>query len=354
MTRASADPHLAGAPSPRKASDGRAPTRPMDAPASPTAATRAAAKAVVIEQMQLDHRVVCIDTDTGLFAASDFAQCPERYLNIGIAEHTAVSVAAGLAREGMRPVVFMFAAFAVNRAADAIKLNVAYANLPIVLIGTHAGLSAGFLGATHHCLEDLGLMRALPNVAVVAPGDALQAAQLLRQLLAADGPSYLRLGRRASPVLLGDSRSVLGVPQVVASPAEGVDRSVTVFACGPEQLAAAHLASEALGRDGTGVTVVNVHTLKPLFTDAVVDLLPEPSGNTQGLVVTLEEHWRSGGLGDAIADILTAHSPRRMLRLAVPDTFCATPGDHAFQVHAAGLDASSITARIRAGLADAP
>lgn len=314
-------------------------------------ATRTAAKEEIVRLLADDERVVCVDTDTGLFSAADVEQIGERYLNVGIAEHAAVSVGAGLARDGLRPVVCMFAAFAVNRAADAVKIDVAYADLPVCLVGTHAGLSAGFLGPTHHCLEDVALMRSLPGMTVVAPGDAGQVAPLLGRLLTLDGPSYLRLGRRPSPVLpeatpppslghlqplptsSGPGTSVVGRP----------GREVTVFTYGPEQLATALHVAEDL-RSEAEVGVVNVHTLKPLSEASVVDLLPAPDG----LVVTLEEHWRSGGLGDAIADVVTAHAPRRMLRIAVPDAFCGTPGPHDFQLSAAGLDATSVSGRIRA------
>lgn len=301
------------------------------------APTRTAFKAALLAAMARDQRVVCVDTDTGLFKESDFAPFADRYFNAGIAEQTAVSLAAGMARQGLRPVVCMFAAFATNRAIDAVKIDIAYAGLPVCIVGTHAGLSAGFLGPTHHCLEDLAYLRVLPNLTVVVPADADQTVDLTAQVLALDSPAYLRLGRKASPRLPHADAPVLRRPQ----PLRG-GRDVVILACGPEPVASAYQAADLLRDASVDAAVVNMHTLKPIAPDDILDLLPTDCR----LVVTIEDHWRSGGLGDAVADVLCSYRPLPMLRLAAADAFYSVAAPHLTLLEQAGLDAPTVTSRV--------
>jgi transketolase len=306
------------------------------------AATRAAFKTALIGALAEHDDLVCIDTDTGLFVADDFGDQRDRYLNVGIAEHTAVSIGAGMARAGMSAYVCMFAAFAANRATDAIKLDVAYGNLPVRIAATHSGLSAGFLGPTHHCLEDLAYMRALPNMTVLVPADADQTTSMVQQSLALAGPVYLRLGRKDSPVLPDAPATVIGVPQILRP---GDD--VVIFACGPEPVAAVLEAAELLAGSGVVAGVVNLHTLKPIDAASVAALVPDGTR----LVVTVEDHWRSGGLGDAVSDALGPHRGVGVLRLAVPDEFLSEPGGHIHLLALAGIHPEEISTRIVTTLA---
>lgn len=169
------------------------------APAAPDRSAREVYRDTVAELLPREDRLVVLDSDTGLFGGVDFGAGAERYLNIGIAEHTLMGAAAGLAREGRIPLVNTMAAFASSRALEAVKLDIALGNLPVLIAATHSGVSAGHLGPTHHALEDLATLRVLPHMTVVVPGDPAQTAELLRQALALGGPVYFRLGRGATP-----------------------------------------------------------------------------------------------------------------------------------------------------------
>lgn len=172
-------------------------TAPAPAPAR---AAREVYRDTVAELLPGEPRLVVLDSDTGLFGGVDFGSAADRYLNLGIAEHTLMGTAAGLAREGRIPLVNTMAAFASSRAVEAVKIDIAMGNLPVLIAATHSGVSAGHLGPTHHALEDLAVMRALPHMTVVVPGDAAGTEDLLRQALTLGGPVYFRLGRGATPI----------------------------------------------------------------------------------------------------------------------------------------------------------
>ncbi|MEV4259128.1 hypothetical protein AB0J52_38725, partial [Spirillospora sp. NPDC049652] len=160
---------------------------------------REAYSAVLPELMLADERLYCLDSDTGLFDRDAFAAVPGRYLNLGIAEQSLMGTAAGLAASGRIPFVTTMATFAATRALEAIKIDIVYNALPVRIVATHGGLSAGHLGPTHHALEDLAVMRALPGLTVVVPADADQAEAAVRQSAELPGPAYIRLGRKATP-----------------------------------------------------------------------------------------------------------------------------------------------------------
>ncbi|CAM5507529.1 transketolase [Streptomyces spiroverticillatus] len=289
-----------------------------------------------------DDRFVVLDSDTGLFNGVDFAAGEERYLNLGIAEHTLMGAAAGLAREGRVPVVTTMAAFASSRALEAVKLDIALGNLPVVIAATHAGVSAGHLGPTHHALEDLATLRVLPHMTVVVPGDPGQTEELLRQALALGGPVYLRLGRGPTPALPATSAPRIGKAQVLR---RGTD--VTVAACGPYPALAALEAAELLDHDGISATVLHVHTVKPLDTPALLDAL-----DGQRSVITVEEHWGAGGFGSAVAEELSALRPVQVHRIAMPDAFVPVAGSQQQLLERGGVSARAIADRARRTLTD--
>src|SRR5258708_991432 len=151
--------------------------------------------------MATHDRLICLDTDTGLFTSVDFGPAARRYVNVGIAEQNVMGMAAGLAASGWVPFVNTMAAFASTRALESVKIDIAYNKLPVRIAATHGGLSAGHLGPSHHCLEDLAIMRAMPGMTVLVPGDAAQTEALVAQTLDLSGPAYLRLGRSPTPPL---------------------------------------------------------------------------------------------------------------------------------------------------------
>lgn len=295
----------------------------------------------VVDLMSRDERLVCVDTDTGLFGSVDFGGAAGRYLNVGIAEHTAMAAAAGLAKEGYRPLVHTMAAFAASRALEAVKIDIALNELPVLIAATHAGLSAGSLGPTHHGLEDLAVMRTLPHMRVVVPSDDAGTRDLLGQALASSGPTYLRLGRDAAPELPAAPPARLGQAQVLR---RGPD--VTLAACGPHPVLAALAAAEALARDGIRATVLNLHTVKPLD----VDTLADAAAISGGQLVTVEEAWAMGGFGSAVAEALTEVLPVQVHKVAVPDSFVAVAGDQQHLLDRTGITTRHVAARARMAL----
>ena len=304
-------------------------------------ATRQAYRQELLALVAADPRVICVDTDTGLFTGADAQACGARYLQLGIAEHTAMGVAAALAAAGWRPFVNTMATFAATRALEAVKVNIAYNALPVRIVGTHGGVTAGHLGPTHYALEDLAIMRALPNMTVVVPADASATASLITQTMAIDGPVYVRLGRKPTPVLPdGLEPPRIGAIQPLR---EGDD--IVIVCCGPHPVLASLAAADELGRAGIRAGVLNAHTLKPFDADALL-----PRAAAAALVVTVEEHRTNGGLGGMVAETLAERMPRRMLRIGLPDVLAPVSGspDHILELH--GLQPREIVARIRDAL----
>lgn len=305
------------------------------------AATRQAYRQELLALMAADPRVVCVDTDTGLFSAADARAGGARYLQLGIAEHTAMGVAAALAAAGWRPFVNTMATFAATRALEAVKINIAQNALPVRIVATHGGVAAGHLGPTHYALEDLAIMRALPNMTVVVPADASAAASVIAQTADMDGPVYVRLGRKPTPALPdGLEAPRIGVIQPLL---EGDD--VVIVGCGPHPVFASLAAAAELARAGIRASVLNAHTLKPFDADALI-----ARAATAALVVTVEEHRPGGGLGGVVAETLGDQMPRRMLRIGLPDTLVPVSGgpDRILELH--GLHPHEVTARIMTAL----
>jgi transketolase len=304
-------------------------------------AARDAYRDRLLELMLTDQRAVCVDTDTGLFAGADFAAASDRYIDLGIAEHTAMGVSAALAAAGWMPFVNTMATFASTRALEAIKVNIAQNGLPVRIMATHGGVAAGHLGPTHYALEDLAIMRALTNMTVVVPADARAAVSVVEQTASLTGPVYVRLGRKPTPGLPGDPQpATIGRIQPLRDGAE-----VVIVCCGPHPVLAALAAAEELGQSGIEAGVLNAHTLKPFDVPTLLDRVQDAR-----LVVAVEEHRSTGGLGGAVAEVLAEHLPRRMLSLGVPDIFAPASGSPDHIMERFGLDPSAIAARIRSAL----
>lgn len=273
---------------------------------------REAYRDLLVGLLGSDRRLCCLDSDTGLFSGADLRAAGDRYLNLGIAEHNLLGMAAGLAACGKLPYVNTMATFATTRALEVLKVDIAYNALPVRIAATHGGLAAGHLGPTHHALEDLAVTRALPNMTVVVPADAAQAEAAVRQTLELPGPLYLRLGRNPTPPLDGAAPPFrLGAAQRLR---DGHD--LAIVACGPHPVLAAVQASDTLAAMGVGAAVLNLHTLKPLDEAALAEAA---AGGRP--VVTVEEHWRHGGLGAAVTETLAELAPTRVARVGMPDTF---------------------------------
>lgn len=280
-------------------------------------ATREASRRALVRLAEHDPRVWCCDTDMGGLEDGFARRCPQQYVDLGIAEANLMTVAAALAASGKIPFANTMASFACLRAGEQVKIDIAYNNLPVHILATHAGLSGGHFGPTHQSLEDLAVMRAMPNMAVVVPSDAAMAEQVVAAVAELPGPSYVRLGRRATP-LVHPPGFVFTLGRA-APLRDGAD--VTLVACGPHPVLAALTAHDLLAERGIAARVLDMATLKPFDTAAVV----EAAGTGAG-VVTVEEHSIIGGLGSAVAEALAEHAPVPLRRIGMPDRFCTHVG----------------------------
>ncbi|NHB68361.1 transketolase family protein [Perlabentimonas gracilis] len=254
---------------------------------------------------------LCADLIGSLKMGKFIADHPERFFQTGIAEANMMGVSAGLANAGYIPFAGTFAAFATGRVYDQIRQSIAYSNKNVKIASSHAGLTLGEDGATHQMLEDMGMMKALPNMTVISPCDFNQTKAATLASASWEGPIYLRFGRPAVPNFTpANEEFVIGKAQKLI---EGSD--VTIFATG-------HLvwksieAAEALEAKGISAEVINIHTIKPLDVEAIIE-----SAKKTGAVVTAEEHMMNNGLGDSVAQVLARHCPTPMEYVAVDDTF---------------------------------
>ncbi len=255
--------------------------------------------------------VVSADLEDATRAEYFKKEYPDRFFSMGIAEQDMVGTAAGLSLMGFIPFINSFAVFLTNRAYDMLRMDLCYNNCNVKIICSHAGLTVGEDGASAQCLEDLALMRVLPNMVVICPVDTIEAQKATRAIAAAKGPMYLRTSRAALPVLTKESDPFkIGKANILR---EGKD--VTIIACGA-MVAEAMQAAEALEQDKVSTRVVNMHTIKPIDEDMIIRCAKET-----GTIVSAEEHQINGGLGSAIAEVLVKNQPVPMEMVAVRDTF---------------------------------
>ncbi len=289
-----------------------------------------------------DERIVVLDADlsgstkSGIFGKA----CPERFLNVGIAESNMVGMAAGLASVGKIPFVNTFTVFLTTLGLCAARAFGSYSQLPIKFAGAYGGMSDAFDGPSHHALEDIAVMRSLANVQVFVPCDAVQTEWLVKYAIDTPKPIYLRLSRdKFKDLYTSETEFAPGKGIVVR---EGTD--ITVIACGL-MVGEALEAAEQLAAEGIDAEVINMHTIKPVDADLIVK-----SATKTGHVVTVEEHSVIGGLGSAVADVLCEQCPTPLKKIGVNDTF-GESGPGAELLHKYGLDAANIVATTKEFLA---
>ncbi len=246
-------------------------------------------------------------TKTAVFAKA----FPDRFFDTGIAEGNMMSVAAGLAASGKIPFASTFAVFGAGRAYEQIRNSICYPNLNVKVAVTHAGLTVGEDGATHQMLEDIALMRALPNMTVVVPADAAETAQVIRWAASYQGPVYIRMGRAKVEDVISPGAEF--VPGKSTTLADGSD--VTIMACGIMTQQALQ-AAKMLAEKGISARVINMSSIKPIDEAAIVKAAKET-----GAIVTCEEHTVMGGLGSAVAEVVVRHCPVPMAMVGTEDVF---------------------------------
>ncbi len=246
-------------------------------------------------------------TKTSLFEK----EFPDRFINVGIAEQNLIGISAGLATTGKIPFASTFAMFAAGRAYDQIRNSVAYPKLNVKICGTHAGVTVGEDGATHQMLEDLSLMRSIPNMTVLCPSDDTQTKWAIKEMAKFDGPVYIRLARVATPVIY-DENQKFEIGKMVQI-GDGTD--ATIFATGVE-VAETLKAKEELEKENINIRVVDVHTIKPIDREMIVKCAKETKK-----IITIEDHSIIGGLGTAICEVLSEEYPTKVIRMGMNDKF---------------------------------
>ncbi len=236
---------------------------------------------------------------------------PDRFFGMGVAEQDMICTAAGLALTGKIPFACTFGVFASGRAWDQIRISIAYMKLNVKIVGTHAGISVGPDGATHQALEEIALMRILPNMTVIEPCDALEAEKATIEAAKIDAPVYLRFGRAPVPIITKEEdKFKIGKADVLR---QGGD--ITIFACG-QMVYESMLACDELEKEGISARLVNLHTPKPIDKDAIIRAASET-----GAIVTAEEHTVLGGLGSAVAEVVVQSCPVPIKMVGVQDRF---------------------------------
>ena len=276
-------------------------------------ATRTGFGEALLEVGRQNPAVVALCADlTGSLNMNLFRnEFPERFIQTGIAEANMISMAAGLATTGKIPVASSFAVFATGRVFDQIRQSICYSNLNVKICASHAGLTLGEDGATHQILEDIGLMRSLPRMTIVVPCDYSETKRATRAILEHKGPVYLRFGRPNVPDFTIDEDGFELGRSIELHPG----KDVTVIACGIMVWKALE-AARILEKEGVTVHVINMHTIKPIDTLAIVR-----AANDTGAIVTVEEHQMYTGLGEAVANVCARNIPVPIEMVAVEDTF---------------------------------
>ena len=300
-------------------------------------ATREAYGKALVELGEQNTKVVVLDAALAGATMTTFfkAAHPDRFFDCGIAEANMMNIGAGLSTMGMIPFCSTFAMFGAGRAYEQIRNSIAYPKFNVKICCSHAGVSVGEDGGSHQSIEDIGLMRLIPGMTVIVPADANEARKATFALAEFQGPAYMRLARLATPVFEEDYPFEIGKANVLR---EGKD--VAVFACGlmvNEALEAAKL----LSAEGIEISVINVHTIKPIDAACVTEYA-QKCGN----VVTVEEHSVIGGLGDAVADVLMGKVCCKFRKIGVNDQF-GQSGKAADVLREYGLTADQIAARIK-------
>ena len=278
------------------------------------AASREAYGKTLVEMGKENPNLVVLDADLSVSTKTAMfgKQFPDRFFDMGVAEQDMVSTAAGLAASGKIVFASTFAVFGSGRAWDQVRMSVAYTRLNVKIVVTHGGISTGEDGASHQANEDIAIMRALPNITVIVPADAVETAKVVRAAAKFYGPTYIRLSRPKTLIVYENENYDFKIGKgVVMRPG----KDITIFACGL-MVERALEAAQSLLKENLDCRVVNLHTIKPIDKELIVR-----SAKETGAVVTAEEHSVVGGLGGAVAEVLVENTCVPMIRVGIKDMF---------------------------------
>jgi transketolase len=304
-------------------------------------ATRNAYGEALAELGKENKDIVVLDADLSKSTKTAIFQevFPERHFNVGIAENNLMGISAGLATTGKIPFASTFAVFGTGRAFEVIRNSICYPALNVKIALTHSGITVGEDGASHQSIEDIGLMRGLPNMQVLCPADAVETKKMIEYMIENDGPMYIRLGRSAVPVIFDeDYKFEIGKGNILK---EGSD--ATIIATGL-MVSVALEAQKLLKKDGISARVVNMGSIKPIDKELIIE-----SGRKTGIIVTIEEHSIINGLGSAVAEVLAENPCATLIRMGLNDTFgeSGTP-DELLKKH--GLTAKKLKKTVIKGI----
>ena len=292
----------------------------------------------VVEAGEKDERIVVLCADLTESTRSHwFAEkFPERFIEVGVAEQNLALLGSGMANYGKIPFISSYAVFSPGRNNEQIRTNISINNVPVKIVGAHAGISVGPDGATHQALEDIALMRVQPPMVVVVPCDAVEAQKATVAIAFNGKPSYLRIGREKSPVFTTkDTPFEIGKAEIYR---DGVDAAI--IGCGM-LLHNALIAAEELSKEGIECMVINSHTVKPIDEKTIID-----AAKHTGAVVTVEEHQINGGLGSAVAEVLSRNYPTPQEYIGIQNRF-GESGTADELIKHFGMDADSIKNAVR-------
>ncbi len=279
------------------------------------AATRDGFGKGLVEAAEKDQRVMALCADLAESTRAHWfkEKFPERYVEVGVAEQNLMAVASGLANYGKIPFAMSYAAFSPGRNWEQIRSTVALNDVPVNIVGAHAGVSVGPDGATHQALEDIATMRVLPNMIVVVPADSEEARKATLAIAVNDKPSYIRLARAKTPIFTTlETPFEIGVPQIVY---QSKNPRIGIIACG-SLVYQSMLAAEELGKEGINVSVMNLSTIKPMNEKMITEFAQNVDH-----IVTAEEHQIHGGMGSAVAEVLAQHAPTKMSFIGMHDRY---------------------------------
>jgi transketolase len=279
----------------------------------PAKATRDAFGEALVELGKINDKIVVLSGDLEDATRAEFfkKEFPDRFFNLGISEQDILGTAAGLSLDGFIPYACSFAVFLTNRAYDVLRISICYNHMNVKLIGSHAGLTVGEDGATAQCLEDFAITRVLPNLTVLSPVDAIETRKATFKMAELTGPVYMRLGRVPFPIITRETDPFeIGKGNIIKH-----GRAVSIIATGL-MVSEALRAAEILSNNAIDARIINIHTIKPIDEEIIVRAAMET-----GAIVTAEEHQINGGLGSAVAEVISRRFPVPIEMVAMPDSF---------------------------------
>jgi transketolase len=293
----------------------------------------------LIKIARYDTRVVFLMSECGFSVTERFEEeFPNRYYNVGIAEQSLVGTAAGMALRGLRPVAYNMAMFLTMRAYEQIRVDVAYQNLPVILAGVGPGIGYGSSGTTHHTIEDIAIMRVLPNMTIVFPANEIDVREATIQSFELNSPIYMGLGRAPRQFDIPYSQEDFKIGKAIKMN-DGNDAALFTFG---SMLPIAMEAVTLLAREGIRLRVYNMHTIKPIDTDAIDEAIRDCEA-----VFSLEETNIIGGLGGAMSEYIAENNPCRFERLGIRDAYPDLMGDYQWLLHHFGIDAEGVANSVR-------